>query len=82
MVTLDNCVISQSSTVKNVGLTFDSALLFDQHINKIAKIVFYHLHNVAKITGLLLSTADAEILIHALGSLQCLIFPGLPRETP
>ena len=28
-VTLDNCVISQSSTVKNLGVTFDSALQFE-----------------------------------------------------
>uniref|UniRef100_A0A671Y9A2 Reverse transcriptase domain-containing protein n=1 Tax=Sparus aurata TaxID=8175 RepID=A0A671Y9A2_SPAAU len=63
-VTLDNCVISQSSTVKNLGVTFDSTLSFDQHIKEITKIAFYHLRNIAKIRSFL-STADAEILIHA-----------------
>ena len=63
-VTLDNCVISQSSTVKNLGVTFDSTLSFDQHIKEITKITFYHLCNIAKIRSFL-STTDAEILIHA-----------------
>ena len=55
-VTLDNCVISQSSTFKNLGVTFDSALSFDQHIKEI-KIAFYHLSNIAEIRSFL-STAD------------------------
>ena len=63
-VTLDNCVISQSSTIKNLGVTFDSTLSFDQHIKEITKIAVYHLHNIAKIRSFL-SSADAEILIHA-----------------
>ena len=63
-VTLDNWVISQSSTVKNLGVTFDSILSFDHHIKEITKIAFYHLRNIAKIRSFL-STADAEILIHA-----------------
>ena len=31
-ITLDNCVISQSLTVKNLGVTFDCTFSFDQHI--------------------------------------------------
>ena len=47
-VTLDSCVISQSSTVTNLHVTFDSTLSFDQHIKEITKITFYHLCNIAK----------------------------------
>ena len=83
-VTLDNCVISQSSTVKNLGVTFDSTFSFDQHIKEITKITFYYLRNIAKIRSFL-STADAEILIHAfvLSRLDYCnaLFSGLPRES-
>ncbi len=48
-VTLDNCVISQSLTAKNVDVTFDPTLSFDQHIKEITKIAFFHLHNIAKL---------------------------------
>ena len=43
--TLDNCVISQSSPVKNLGFTLDSTLSFDQHIKEITKITFCQLRN-------------------------------------
>ena len=62
--TLDSCVISQSSIVKNLGVTFDCTLSFHQHIIEMTKIAFYHLRNIAKIKSFL-STVDAEILIHA-----------------
>ena len=57
----------KSLTVKDLGVTFDSTLSFDQHIKEITNIAFYHLHNIAKIRSFL-STADAEILIHAFAS--------------
>ena len=83
-VTLDNCVISQSSTIKNVGVTFDSMLSFYQHIKEITKIAFYHLHNITKIRSFL-STADAEILIHDFVSSRLdycnALFSGLPHES-
>ena len=62
-VTLDNRVISQSSTVKSLCVSVDYTLSFDQHIKEITKITFYHLCNIAKIRSFL-STVDAEILIH------------------
>ena len=68
---LDTGVISQRSTVKNLAVTFDSALYFNKRIKEITYISFYHLLNIAQIRYLL-STADAEILILAF-LLQCLI---------
>ena len=83
-VTLDNCVISQSSTVKNLGVMFDSTLSFDQHIKDITKIAFFHLRNIAKIRSSL-SMADAEILIHAFVSSRLdycnALLSGLPRSS-
>ena len=83
-VTLNNCVISQSSTIKNLGVTFNSTLSFDQHIKEITKIAFYHLRNIAKIRSFL-STADAEILIHAFVSSRLdhcnAFFSGLSHES-
>ena len=35
-----------SSNVKNLGVSFDSTLSFDQHITEMSKIAFYH--NIAK----------------------------------
>ncbi len=63
------CVISQSLTAKNLGVTFDPTLSFDQHIKEITKITFFHLRNIAKMRSFL-SLADAEILILPL-SLYC-----------
>ena len=57
IVTLNNCIISQSSTVKNLGVTFDSTLSFDQHIIDMTKITFYHLHNIAKIRSFLFTVS-------------------------
>ena len=83
-VTLDNCVISQSSTVKNLGVMFDSTLSFDQHIKDITKIAFFHLRNIAKIRSSL-SMANAEILIHAFVSSRLdycnVLLSGLPRSS-
>ncbi len=42
-VTLNNCVISQSLTAKNLGVTFDPTLSSDQHIKEITKVAFFHL---------------------------------------
>ena len=84
IVTLNNCIISQSSTVKNLGVTFDSTLSFDQDIKEITKIAFHHLRNIAKIRSFL-STVDAEILIHDFVSPRLdycnALFSGLPRES-
>ena len=83
-VTLNNHVISQSSTVKNLGVTFDSTLSSDQHIKEMTMFAFYQLHNKAEARSFL-STADAQILIHASvwsGLDFCTaLFSGLRRES-
>ncbi|KAK0137938.1 hypothetical protein N1851_025862 [Merluccius polli] len=51
-------------TVRNLGVLFDHMLSFDQHVKSITRTAFFHLRNIAKIRPML-STADAEMLIHA-----------------
>ena len=65
-ITFDKYVISQSSTVKNLGVTFDSTLSF----------AFYHQCNITKIRSIL-SMTDTEILIHAFVSFCCNVFLSL-----
>lgn len=61
------CTISQSQSVKNLGIFFDPSLTFDPHIKNFTKSAFFHLCNTARIRPIL-SISDAEILlcIHSL----------------
>ena len=81
-VNFEDCLINQSSKVKNLGVTFDPALSFDYHIKDITKIAFFHLRNIAKIRPLL-NMSDAETLIHAFVSSRLdycnVLFSGLPK---
>ena len=61
---LDNVSISFSSTVRNLGVTFDQDLNFKAHINQACRTAYFHLRNIAKIRNIL-SKNDAEKLIHA-----------------
>lgn len=78
---IEGCVITPNSTVKNLGVTFDPILSFDVHIKEITKIAFFHLRNISKVRPLL-STTDAETLIHAFVSSRLdycnVLFSGLP----
>uniref|UniRef100_A0A4W6FHD0 Reverse transcriptase domain-containing protein n=1 Tax=Lates calcarifer TaxID=8187 RepID=A0A4W6FHD0_LATCA len=83
-ISLDSCVISQSTTAKNLGVTLDRTLSFDQHIKDITKTAFFHLRNIARIRSFL-SMADAEILVHAFVSSRLdycnVLLSGLPRTS-
>ncbi|XP_068191806.1 uncharacterized protein [Antennarius striatus] len=82
-ISVDNCLITHSSTVKNLGVTLDSTLAFDKHIKEVTKIAFFHLRNISKIRSSL-AMADAEILIHAFVSSRLdycnVLLSGLPRS--
>lgn len=83
-ITLDGCKISQSPTVKNLGVIFDPSLSFQTHIKAITKTAFFHLCNISKIRPILTMT-DAEILIHAFVSSRSdycnVLFSSLPKTT-
>ena len=50
--------------MKDLGVTLDPDLSFDEHIKTVSGTVFFHLRNIAKIRNSL-SKNDAEKLIHA-----------------
>ncbi len=62
--TLDGCSVNSSSSVRNLGVLFNSNLSFDSHVSSICKTAFFHLKNISKLRPML-SMSNAEILIHA-----------------
>ncbi len=63
-LTLDGCSLNSSSSVRNLGVLFDSNLSFDSHISNICKTEFFHLKNKSKLRPML-SMSNTEMLIHA-----------------
>ncbi len=63
-LTLDGCSFDSSSSVRNLGVLFDSNLSFDGHVSSICKTAFFHLKNISKLRPML-SMSNAEIFIHA-----------------
>ncbi len=61
---LDGCSVDSSSSVRSLGLLFDSNFSFDSHISSICKTAFSHLKNISKLRPML-SISNAEMLIHA-----------------
>ena len=60
----DTC-IRFSDTVKLLGVTLDTHLTFDSHVNKVVSESFNHLKNVSKIKRYL-TLAETEKVIHAI----------------
>ena len=83
-VTLDNISVSTSTSVKNLGVIFDQELSFKSHVKQVCKTAYFHLRNIAKIRHLL-STSDAEKLIHAFVSSRLdycnSLLAGCPQTT-
>ncbi len=63
-LTLDCCSLDSSSSVRNLGVLFDSNLSFDSHISSICKNAFFHLKNISKLRPIL-SISNTEMLICA-----------------
>ncbi len=70
-LTLDGCSLNSSSSVRNLGVLFDSNLSFDRHVSSICKTEFFHLKNISKLRPMSLSLcpwlsmSNAEMFIHA-----------------
>uniref|UniRef100_A0A3B3CT04 Reverse transcriptase domain-containing protein n=1 Tax=Oryzias melastigma TaxID=30732 RepID=A0A3B3CT04_ORYME len=56
---------ADSTTVRNLGVIFDSCFKFDKQIDNVVKMSFYHLRLLAK-AKLSLSRRDLETAIHAM----------------
>ena len=57
--------IESSTSAKNLGVTFDSELGMDLHVNNITRSCFYHLRQLRSIRRSL-STDDTKTLVHSL----------------
>ena len=57
--------ITQSLKVRDLGVTFDQFLNFDDHIPAICRSTYFHIRNIEKIRNLLSYNACSTI-IHAL----------------
>ncbi len=62
-LTLDGCSVDSLSSVRNLGVLFDSNLSFDIHVSSICKTEFFHLKHISKLRPML-SMSNAEMLIH------------------
>ncbi len=63
-LTLDGCSLDSSSSVRNLGVRFDSNLSFYTHVSSICKTALFHLKNISKLRPML-SMSSAEMLIYA-----------------
>ncbi len=62
-VNIAGILVRPSTTVKNLGIIFDSSLSFLPHISSLTKSAFFHLRNITCLRPLNIS--DAETLVHA-----------------
>ncbi len=51
---LDGCSVNSLSSVRNLGVLFDSNLSFKKHVSSICKTAFFHLKNISKLEARLL----------------------------
>nr|XP_055058719.1 uncharacterized protein LOC129442564 [Misgurnus anguillicaudatus] len=63
-ITFSNQDIPLSTSVSNLGVTMDSCLTFEAHVNNLSRSSYFHLRNIAKLRPTL-TLADAEKLVHA-----------------
>ena len=63
-ISIGQCEITPTSSVRNLGVWFDSTLSVNSHINKTCSLAFYYLYNIRKIRKYL-SRETTEKLIHA-----------------
>ncbi len=63
-LTLYGRSLDSSSSVRNLGVLFDSNLSFDSQGSIICETKFFHLKNISKLRYML-SMSNAEMLIHA-----------------
>ena len=68
-VIVGDCIIQQSSKVRNLGIIFDRFLSFDDYISSVCRSTQFHLRNIGRIRHLLSQNATAQ-LIHALFSIR------------
>ena len=79
---IGDLVVSSSKSCMNIGVTFESYMIFDEHIKNICRITFYYIRSITKIRKFL-SYDTSKILMHVfvtrrIDSCNALLF-GLPN---
>jgi len=72
---VDSNTVSVASSVKNLGVHFDTSLTMERQVNAITKTCYYQIHNIGHIKRYI--TLDAcKTLAHALitAMLSCMVF--------
>uniref|UniRef100_A0A669F551 Reverse transcriptase domain-containing protein n=1 Tax=Oreochromis niloticus TaxID=8128 RepID=A0A669F551_ORENI len=64
MNALGHLSTSVKSSIRNLGVTFDSALTLDVHVKSLVQSCCYHLRNISKLSPIV-SHTELEIVIHA-----------------
>ena len=65
-VNVGECLITQSLKVRDLGVTFDQFLNFDDHITTICRITYFQIRNIGKIRNLLSYNACLLLFMHLL----------------
>ena len=47
-INLNGCTVVSNKTVKDLGVTLDPDVSFEEHIKTVSRTAFFHLHNIAK----------------------------------
>ena len=68
-VKVADTTVAVSTTVKSLGVTVDSTLSFDQHVNNVCKAAHYHVRALRHIRRCV-SVDDAKVVATALVSLR------------
>ena len=81
--TFENDTVNIVAHARNIGVTFDSLMSYDKHINNLVKTSFFHLRNIAKIRNCL-SDDVCKIVIQSLvcakiDNCNALLY-GLPKK--
>ncbi|ROI16503.1 Activin receptor type-1C [Anabarilius grahami] len=75
----DGCSVKSSSSVRNLGVLFDTNLSFESHVSSIYKTAFFHFKNISKLSELLMHYSPSGLL-RSQNSGQ-LIIPRISKST-
>ena len=83
-IKVGNIQIKPSTTARNLGVTFDSNLNLESHINSVCRSAYFHLRNIRSVKKMLTYDAFSQ-LIHALVTVRIdycnSLLYGLPEQS-
>ena len=64
-ITVGDATVEPTSSARNIGAIFDDTMSFEEHVNDLCKIAFYHIRNISCIRPCL-SIDSTKTLVHVL----------------